>query len=160
LLLVTSCLLLQLVLFLQKHLCLSDPNWIHTVCCVLFVCSVLCNVKIEHLLVMINRVIRLLPLFCFTVKDTVSSPFKRIFISVVLHFSVFRFSCNRRMDKHGVRLGFLLLFLQRKLKKKKTLLYTWTVNYLLLITRDSATFLEKGDNPINNLIGHIIIITS
>lgn len=35
--------------------------------------------------------------------------------------------------------------------------YTWTVNYLILITRDSFTFLEKEDDPINNMIGHFII---
>ena len=53
-------------------------------------------------------------MFRFTVKDTVLPPFKRIFISVVLHFSIFRFSADRRVDKYGVRLG--LLILQRKLK--------------------------------------------
>ena len=54
-----------------KHLCLSYPNWIRTVCRVLFVCSMLCNVRIEHLLVLIKCVIQLLPVFWFTVKDTV-----------------------------------------------------------------------------------------
>jgi hypothetical protein len=94
-------------------------------------------------------------MFCLTVKDELLSPYKRTFKSVVLHVSVVRFSANRSVDKYGV-LRCLLLFRQRKLKKPG-LQYAWTVNYLILITWGSVTFLGKADDPIKNLIGHFIV---
>jgi hypothetical protein len=141
------CCWLQVVSFYNwflvlQNLCLSEPNWIPTLCCVLFVCSVLWNVRTEHLLVLIKCVIQLLPVFWFTVIDTVLPPFKIIFISVVSTFFGLYILANRRVDKYGVLLG-LLLSLQRNFKKP-TLRYTWTVNYLILIARNIATYLEKG----------------